>query len=172
MKGLKAEAEILIESLNNCQRQTFDVVINAVRNDECTHRYIFLDGPGGSGKSYLHNTMIAAVESEGLKVVSVVWTGIAANLLKGGRTSHSMFKLPISLNEDSTCNITGMSKQGQLLKRVKLIIWDEITMAPKYALQAMESMLRDITKCNKPFGNKIILLSGNFRQTLTYCTAW
>ncbi|XP_043481254.1 ATP-dependent DNA helicase PIF1-like [Leptopilina heterotoma] len=39
-------------------------------------------------------------------------------------------------------------------------------MAPKYALEAMELMLRDMTKCKKPFGGKVILLSGDFRQTL------
>ncbi|XP_043481310.1 uncharacterized protein LOC122510603 [Leptopilina heterotoma] len=163
---LKEEANNLIESLNDEQRQVFNDVMTAVHNDEYDSRYFFLDGPGGSGKSYLHNTIITTVESEEIVVLSVAWTGIAANLLKGGRTSHSMFKFPIPINEDSTCNISGMSKHAELLKSAKIIIWDEISMTPKYALQAMESMLRDITKCNKPFGGKVILLSGDFRQTL------
>ncbi|XP_043469512.1 uncharacterized protein LOC122503140 [Leptopilina heterotoma] len=163
---LKEEANNLIESLNDEQRQVFNDVMMAVHNDEYDSRYFFLDGPGGSGKSYLHNTIITTVESEEIVVLSVAWTGIAANLLKGGRTSHSMFKFPIPINEDSTCNISGMSKHAELLRSAKIIIWDEISMAPKYALQAMESMLRDITKCNKPFGGKVILLSGDFRQTL------
>ncbi|XP_043474034.1 uncharacterized protein LOC122506104 [Leptopilina heterotoma] len=163
---LKEEADSPIKSLNNDQRSVFNDIMIAVHDDNCNKRYIFLDGPGGSGKSYLHNTIITTLESEGLVVLSVAWIGIAANLLKGGRTSHSMFKFPIPINEDSTCNISGMSKHAELLRSAKIIIWDEITMAPKYALQAMESMLRDITKCNKPFGGKVILLSGDFRQTL------
>ncbi|XP_043462925.1 ATP-dependent DNA helicase pif1-like [Leptopilina heterotoma] len=163
---LKKEANNLIESLNDEQPQVFNNVMMAVHNDEYDSIYFFLDGPGGSGKSYLHNTIITTVESEEIVVLSVTWTGIAANLLKGGRTSHSMFKFPIPINEDSTCNISGMSKHAELLRSAKIIIWDEISMAPKYALQAMESMLRDITKCNKPFGGKVILLSGDFRQTL------
>ncbi|XP_043473610.1 uncharacterized protein LOC122505828 [Leptopilina heterotoma] len=163
---LKKESDALIKSLNDEQRQVFNDVMMAIHNDEYGSRYFFLDGRGGSGKSYLHNTIITKVESEEMVVLSVAWTGIAANLLKGGRTSHSMFKFPIPINEDSTCNVSGMSKHAELLRSAKIIIWDEITMAPKYALQAMESMLRDITKCNKPFGGKVILLSGDFRQTL------
>ncbi|XP_043466344.1 ATP-dependent DNA helicase pif1-like [Leptopilina heterotoma] len=166
LKLLKEESNILIESLNNEQRQVFDDVLMAVYDDNCENRYIYLDGPGGSGKSYLHNTIITTVESQGLIVLSVAWTGIAANLLKGGRTSHNMFKFPIPINEDSKCNISGMSKHAEIFRKAKIIIWDEITMAPKYALQAMECMLRDITKCSKPFGGKVILLSGDFRQTL------
>ncbi|XP_051160434.1 uncharacterized protein LOC127281007, partial [Leptopilina boulardi] len=163
---LKIKSDCLIKSLNDDQRNVFNDIMMAVHNDNCSNRYIYLDGPGGSGKSYLHNTIITTVESEGLVVLSVAWTGIAANLLKGGRTAHSMFKFPIPINEDSTCNISGMSKHSELLRSAKIIIWDEITMAPKYALQAMEVMLRDITKCKKPFGGKVILLSGDFRQIL------
>ncbi|XP_051168410.1 uncharacterized protein LOC127286139 [Leptopilina boulardi] len=166
LKLLKKEAEILIESLNNEQRKIFDDVMAAVHNDNCKNRYFFLSAPGGCGKSYLENTIITALESEELVVVAVAWTGLAANLLRGGRTSHLMFKFPIPINENSTCNISGMSKHAELLRSAKIIIWDEITMAPKFALQAMESMLRDITQCNKPFGGKVILLSGDFRQTL------
>ncbi|XP_051173501.1 uncharacterized protein LOC127289553 [Leptopilina boulardi] len=163
---LKIKSDCLIKSLNDDQRNVFNDIMMAVHNDNCSNRYIYLDGPGGSGKSYLHNTIITTVESEGLVVLSVAWTGIAANLLKGGRTAPSMFKFPIPINEDSTCNISGMSKHSELLRSAKIIIWDEITMAPKYALQAMEVMLRDITKCKKPFGGKVILLSGDFRQIL------
>ncbi|XP_051157417.1 uncharacterized protein LOC127279225 [Leptopilina boulardi] len=166
LKLLKEEAEILIKSLNSEQRKIFDDVMAAVHNDNCKNRYFFLSAPGGCGKSYLENTIITALESEELVVLAVAWTGIAANLLRGGRTSHLMFKFPIPINEDSTCNISRMSKHAELLRSAKIIIWDEITMAPKFALQAMESMLRDITQCNEPFGGKVILLSGDFRQTL------
>ncbi|XP_051156397.1 uncharacterized protein LOC127278640 [Leptopilina boulardi] len=166
LKLLKEESEVLIKSLNNDQRKIFDDVMAAIHNDDCKNRYFFVSAPGGCGKSYLENTIIATLESQELVVLAVAWTGIAANLLRGGRTSHSVFKFPIPINEDSTCNISRMSKHAELLKNAKIIIWDEITMAPKFALQAMETMLRDITQCNKPFGGKVILLSGDFRQTL------
>lgn len=71
LKLLKIEADTLIRSLNNEQRQVFNEVMIAVHNDDNKNRYIFLDGPGGSGKSYLHNAIITALESEGLVALPV-----------------------------------------------------------------------------------------------------
>ncbi|XP_046751315.1 uncharacterized protein LOC124414414 [Diprion similis] len=146
-KALQA-VEVSVNSLTKNQGVAFNAVLAAVRgvsSDKC----IYLDGPGSSGKSYLHNTIISTLNSENIIVLPVAWTGIAANLSKGGRTAHSTFKLPFLLNEQST-----------------FIIWDEITMASKYALEAVDRMLRDVCCCNELFGGKVVIVSGNFRQTL------
>lgn len=62
----------------------------------------FLDGPGGTGKTYLRKLIQNEI---GLAVAS---SGIAATLLDGGHTAHSASKLPLSLNqaETPTCNIS------------------------------------------------------------------
>uniref|UniRef100_A0AC35GIH2 ATP-dependent DNA helicase n=1 Tax=Panagrolaimus sp. PS1159 TaxID=55785 RepID=A0AC35GIH2_9BILA len=39
-------------------------------------------------------------------------------------------------------------------------------MAPRYALEIMDRLLRDLTKIEEPFGGKILLLGGDFRQLL------
>ena len=39
-------------------------------------------------------------------------------------------------------------------------------MAYKHIYMAVDRTFRDITKCDKPFGNKIMLLGGDFRQIL------
>ena len=39
-------------------------------------------------------------------------------------------------------------------------------MIPKHAIEAIDRMFRDICNVNTPFGGKIILLGGDFRQTL------
>ncbi|KAG5876811.1 hypothetical protein JTB14_014141 [Gonioctena quinquepunctata] len=50
-------------------------------------------GPGGTGKTYLHNTLITVLNVIiQLKTVAVAWTGIAANLLKKGATVHRAFE--------------------------------------------------------------------------------
>jgi hypothetical protein len=36
----------------------------------------------------------------------------------------------------------------------------------KYALEAIDRLLKDLCNNNKIFGDKIIILSGDFRQTL------
>lgn len=47
---------------------------------------------------------------------------------------------------------------AQIIKKAELIIWDEVTMANK--------ILEAIMKNNNPFGGKVLLLGGDFRQSL------
>jgi ATP-dependent DNA helicase PIF1 len=53
-----------------------------------------------------------------------------------------------------------------VLRESKLILWDEAPMAPKYALDALDLLLRDIMQCDRPFGGKVVVLGGDFRQVL------
>ncbi|GKD16833.1 helicase [Tanacetum coccineum] len=54
--------------------------------------------------------------------------GIASLLLPGGRTAHSIFIIPLKLMENSTYGIKQNTHLAELLKEVKLIIWDEAPM--------------------------------------------
>ncbi|VDP02555.1 unnamed protein product [Heligmosomoides polygyrus] len=56
------------------------------------------------------------------------------------------------------------SRQARQLLDVQYIIWDEAPMAPKYALDAVDKLLKDITELQLPFGGKTIILGGDFRQ--------
>ena len=47
-----------------------------------------------------------------------------------------------------------------------MFIIDEASMVPGHALSAIDRMLRDITKVDIPFGGKVFLLGGDFRQVL------
>ncbi|KAI3735322.1 hypothetical protein L6452_14817 [Arctium lappa] len=46
----------------------------------------------------------------------------------GGRTSHSCFQIPLILNEDSLCYIKPDSDVAKLIKKTRLIKWDEAPM--------------------------------------------
>ena len=65
----------------------------------------FIDGPGGTGKTFLENALLAAVCARGKIAVVVASTALAATLLPGGTTvvvtAHSRFGIPIPVNEDS-----------------------------------------------------------------------
>ena len=52
------------------------------------------------------------------------------------------------------------------MQHCKRIIWDEYAMAHKKSLVALEQSLRDLRGNLKPFGSTILLLAGDFRQTL------
>ena len=68
--------------------------------------------------------------------------------------------------ETSTCNISPVSKHANYLRSQDVIIFDEASMIPKYAMSAIEKMFADICNAGSPFGGKIILLGGDFRQCL------
>ncbi len=95
-------------------------------------------------------------------------SGIAATLLEGGRTAHATFKLPLDLthNESPTCNISKASSTGQLLWKCDLIIWDECTISHKCAFEALDRTLQDIRQSKCLFGNVVMVIAGDFRQTL------
>ena len=154
-------------SFTKSQRKVFDLVMQAASQDSTL--YVYIDARGGTGKTFVLNAILAAVRvmdggSIGLGVGS---TGIAANLLHLGRTFHSRFKVPLNINQDSICNIDVQSNLAQLIRISKIIVWDEAPMGHRHHLEALDRTLRDIMDVDKPFGGKLLILSGDFRQCLT-----
>ena len=98
--------------------------------------------------------------------LAVASSGIATELLEGGRTAHSCFKIPIPVNESSTCSISLQSNDAKLLKETSLIIWDEIMMSHVDQVNCVDRLLRDILKVDKPFGGVPIVFGGDPRQIL------
>uniref|UniRef100_A0AC34GWS1 ATP-dependent DNA helicase n=1 Tax=Panagrolaimus sp. ES5 TaxID=591445 RepID=A0AC34GWS1_9BILA len=47
-----------------------------------------------------------------------------------------------------------------------VFIWNEAPMAPRYAFEIIDRLLRDLTKIDEPFGGKLLLLGEDFRQLL------
>ncbi|XP_074352274.1 uncharacterized protein LOC141691434 [Apium graveolens] len=96
--------------------------------------------------------------------------------MPGGRTAHSRFKIPIVLDECSTCNIAHDSDVAQLIKQTQLIIWDEAPMQHRYIFECLDRSLKDIMKVVDPeryvmpFGGITVVLGGDFRQILPVIT--
>ncbi|XP_072087314.1 uncharacterized protein [Arachis hypogaea] len=153
------------------QRYAFDKIIIAVYCDKWG--FFFVYGHGGIGKTFLWNLMSAEIRSRGDIVLNVASSGIASLLLPNGRMAHSGFKIPLNITEDSVCNIKPGSPQAMLLLKAKLIIWDEAPMVSKYCYEALDKCLGDIMRCSPiyskdlPFGRKVVVLGGDFRQILS-----
>ncbi|XP_066428603.1 uncharacterized protein [Eleutherodactylus coqui] len=148
------------------QRIVYDTIIKAITNQ--SRGLYFIDAPRGTGKTFLISIILATIRSRNKTALVIASSGIAATLLDGGRTAHSALKLPLNLQatETPTCNITKNSGMGKVLQTCELIIWDECTMAHKKALEALDRTLQDLRGNAQPFGGALILLSGDFRQTL------
>jgi hypothetical protein len=54
-----------------------------------------------------------------------------------------------------------------VLQKAELIFWDECTMSHRHALEAMDHTLKDIRGNQSDLGGVTLLLSGDFRQTLS-----
>nr|XP_047146316.1 ATP-dependent DNA helicase pif1-like [Hydra vulgaris] len=156
--------------LNVNQLNVSNAVLAALNEQPCVEnqhsRLFFMDGPAGSGKTFTYNYLIAEMSSRGVKSATAAWTGIAATLLTNGSTLHGLFKLPVPILDNSTCNVTPNSIQGQFLRQVSLFMLDETSMIPKHALNAIDRLLKDVCNNNFPFGGKVILFGGDFRQIL------
>ncbi|XP_022852762.1 ATP-dependent DNA helicase PIF2-like [Olea europaea var. sylvestris] len=136
-------------SLNKEKQFAYDTIMEKVKTQSSGS--FFIDGPGGTGKTFLYKVLLADVRSQNLIALTTASSGMAASLLPGGRTTH----------------LSKQSALGNLLKMSWLIIWDEAPMINRYAVEAVDKMLRDITDCNMPFGGKVMVLGGDFRQVLS-----
>ena len=128
---------------NNAQREVYDAVMNSVTNNN--GKIFFLHSAGGCGKTFVCNTIAAAVHAQGKIVLYVASSG----------------------NEASFCRISQHSHVFPLLHETSMIIWDEVPMQHKYAVEAVDRTIRDLLqKPHSPFGGITVLFGGDFRQTL------
>ncbi|ONM32547.1 hypothetical protein ZEAMMB73_Zm00001d041145 [Zea mays] len=84
-----------------------------------------------------------------------------------GRTAHSRFKIPLTIDDGAICSFTKQSGTAELLRKASLIIWDEASMTKRQAVEALDNSMRDIMgRPALPFGGKTIVFGGDFRQVL------
>ena len=174
MEQQRELAGIMREQLNEEQIASFDEIVAAVESyeqdlhQEGSRTAFSLDGPAGTGKTFLYNCLCSHLRAKGNIVLYVTSSGIATQLLPGGRTAHSRFKIPLSNDINAVCNITPNSNLGQLIQKSALIIWDEVPMPHKACFEAVNRTLNDICNCGEQriFGGILIVLGGDFGQIL------
>jgi hypothetical protein len=157
-------AQECIGNLNPDQHAAFERISSAV--EQKTGEIFFLHGPGGTGKTYLYNTLCYHLRSQQKIVLCVASSGIAALLLKGGHTAHSCFKIPIPCHESSVCGFSKTSTMAQLIRDTDLVIWDEAPMQHKHNMEAVDHTFKDMCDSDKPFGGHTVVFGGDFQQIL------
>jgi ATP-dependent DNA helicase PIF1 len=101
-----------IAKLNVEQLAAYQEIISVVDNG--IGSMFFVDGYGGTGKTYLWKTISYKLRSEGKIVLNVASSGIASILLPGGKTAHSQFGIPLNLTKESCCRIDKKSNKAGL----------------------------------------------------------
>ncbi|CAN0871855.1 hypothetical protein LINGRAHAP2_LOCUS9959 [Linum grandiflorum] len=135
------QAQSYRSTLNPDQLSAYTAVIHSI--DNSIGGLFFLYGHGGTGKTYLYNTIVSEIRSRGQIAIIVASSGIAVTLLPDATTAHSRFKIPIEVHHTSTS-----------VDRTICDIMDVPLSGRNY----------------KPFGGKTVLLGGDFRQTLPVIT--
>ncbi|XP_009796237.2 uncharacterized protein [Nicotiana sylvestris] len=159
------EEELLLrQKLNHEQQMAYNVIIDRISSNR--PGAFFVDGPGGTGKTFLYRALLATVRSKGFIALATATSGVAASILPGGRTAHSRFKISIDIDENFSCNISKQSSLACLIRDAKLIVWDEVSTAKKKMIETFDLLLKDLLNTNVLFGGKVVVFGGDFRQTL------
>jgi len=149
-------------ALNADQLWVHDSVIADIEQKKGT---IFtLMAPAGTGKTFLIGAVLSTARQRQLRVSACATSALAASLYGHARTAHALFKIPVNQDEDSMCKPSATYKNW--LRSISCFIWDEISMAHKWALDAVDRLLRDIHGVQKPFGGVTIIFAGDLRQLL------
>lgn len=161
----RSSAQQRIQQMNDDQSRAFSEIVQSVERSD--GQLFFLNGPGGTGKTFVYNTICNRIRGDGGIVLCLASSGIAALLLSGGRTAHSTFSIPVSdLTAESSCGISKEGRLADMLRCVRLIIWDEISLQHRWAAEAVDRTLRDIRDTNRPFGGITTVFGGDFQQIL------
>uniref|UniRef100_A0A0M3IC53 ATP-dependent DNA helicase n=1 Tax=Ascaris lumbricoides TaxID=6252 RepID=A0A0M3IC53_ASCLU len=165
----RMQVERMYAELNVVVDRILDAIYKNNPASTTAQRYFFLQGAGGTGKTHVYNLIIRLLRLRGDATIAVAFTGIAATLLINGTTVHSRFRLPFQVQHDSVSTIKADSDEAETIRNAKLIVWDEACTQKRYALEAVERLLRDIAVgAHKavPFGGHVMLLGGDWRQML------
>ncbi|CEL95482.1 unnamed protein product [Vitrella brassicaformis CCMP3155] len=102
----------------------------------------------GSGKTTLLQCLLSAVRMRGNIAIATATTALAALNYTGGHTAHGALKIKV---------VDNISKEP-------VECTDEVTMAHVNNIEATHRMLQDITGIDRPFGGKVFVCAGDFRQ--------
>lgn len=145
---------------------------DALHLTQYTRTSLFLTGKAGTGKSTFLRYICAHTKK---KFVVLAPTGIAA-INAGGATLHSFFRLPFrpvlpddpdySLRENKIYRtLRYTAEHRELLRKVELVIIDEISMVRADLIDLIDRILRVYSRnLREPFGGKQVLLVGDIFQ--------
>ena len=133
----------------------YEAALNFIENDD---GHLFVTGRAGTGKSTLLR-VIRDMSKEDLAVLAP--TGIAA-VNVGGQTIHSFFGFPPRLIRPDDIK---RSRNGRIMRRLKFLIIDEISMVRSDLMWAIDQSLRiNRGRPRDAFGGVRLLMFGDLHQ--------
>ncbi len=156
---------IFIVMLSIEHNEIFDLAYRFVTE---TSENIFLTGKAGTGKT----TFLKYLKENCTKnIIVAAPTGVAA-INAGGVTLHSLFQLPFhpflptkNNKEELLAKIRYNKQRLQLLRKMELLVIDEISMVRCDVMDAMDTILKHARRnFHLPFGGVQLLCIGDLHQ--------
>ena len=123
------------------QKRLDDEAFVTSTSNQC--RFFLLDAHGGSGKTFTLNVLLHQLRAKGNKWVASATRGVAASLLHGGRTFHTISKCQLKVDDTTVPKINYQSNLA-ILREVKVFVGDEAPMTNIFQLESMDRTLQDI----------------------------
>ncbi len=155
-----------MQNINSIERnEVFDLAYRFVTE---TSENIFLTGKAGTGKT----TFLKYLKENCSKnIVVAAPTGVAA-INAGGVTLHSLFQLPFhpflptkNNKDELLAKIRFNRQRQQLLRKMELLVIDEISMVRCDVMDAIDTILKSVRRRHDiPFGGVQLLCIGDLYQ--------
>ena len=155
------------------RNEIFDLAYRFVTE---TSENIFLTGKAGTGKTTEAKTQVDLIlkylkENATKNIVVAAPTGVAA-INAGGVTLHSLFQLPFhpflptrNHKDELLAKIRYNKQRQQLLRKMEVLVIDEISMVRCDVMDAIDTILRSIRRnYDTPFGGVQLLCIGDLHQ--------
>ncbi|KAG5568539.1 hypothetical protein H5410_064441 [Solanum commersonii] len=167
-----SEEDVLLhKKLNTKQLKAYNVITARIFSKK--PGAFFIDGPGGTGKSFLYRALLAMIRSKEYIALATTTSGVAASILP-------------DIDEKFSCNISKQSSVASLIRDAKLIVWNEVTVTKKKILEVFNILLKDLMNTNMLFSGKVVPLEETLdkhlrlfimekefiNQSILYSTIW
>ncbi len=149
-----------MEALSREQKEAFDAILEG--------ESIFLTGPGGTGKSFLIQTIMEEIPKLTGKTVAVTaMTGCAALLLgKYAKTLHGWAGIGLGRGtaQSLSQNIRKIPPLAKRWRETNILIIDEVSMLTPLLLETLDEIAKILRRSQRPFGGMQIVFVGDFLQ--------
>ena len=129
---------------------------------------MFIDAKAGRGKTWVLRAVAHWLWAEGKVNIACAFSGLASLNHDEGVTAHRAFALPldVSFNDDTPSLLDRNSDRGRLLLASSCVMVDEICSLHTQYFKMIIDASREFQVDGK---QKLIILAGDFRQTLPVC---
>jgi len=129
---------------NPDQAAAFNAILESVTNNQ--DHLFFIHAAGSCRKTFLYNNIAAEVRRRGQIALCVASSGIAALLLDSRRTSHSCFKIPLSIHEDSVTGLNAIVTCSQSFNKPRLSFGMKFLCSTSMILMLLINVLKTCLK--------------------------